>query len=521
MHLVRMSVFNRQFLIAISIVLGGIAAVFGLYELLAQFWLREAYPGSIYYFHLARGVGASLFVSTILIWYFLGNDSLSLGRRVLELSRAQTPDYDHEALKLFAEGFVQLRWGVVLSGTVLVYVAGVLTSVIPDTGTVLLLFALLALLGISNVGYYLWQRYREDYRLELIVQMVFDLLLLTLLLIYSGGLKNPLFLLYLFHVIFASIIFRIDRALLFTTLTVGLLCFMGLGDYMKWIRFGSLKLPTGISPSETPLQLTRSPHFVFSLLIVFGIILYATAFFTSMLMNYLRRSRRELLHETNRRKNLLEELFSAQEKERARIGRELHDQIGQTLTVLQMKLSKLVQTAEETPDELEELKTYVEDTIEEVRSLSSRVRPPGLDECGLPCAIDNHITEVEQQYDPNVRLEYVGMQHETNLSSTVDIAIYRIVQEALLNAFLHANADQISVILHHEGDEVRVLVEDDGTGFDLDTLRREDEREYLGIQGMQERITQLDGQFLIETEPGHGTQVEAVVPLTDRSASAA
>ncbi|MFB6345872.1 MAG: ATP-binding protein [bacterium] len=500
---------------ALLSIIGVIALVFGTYEILENYWLEDAYPNLIYYFHLTRGIGTSLLVGLILWWFFLKKDFFSLGKRALNLAETDSSNYNLESRKLFAKWLVRLRWVAVLLSGIAIYLSGVLASVIPTTNMVLTLFGLVTLLAVLNLFYSLWQQKRNSYSLILSVQIILDLLILTAMLHYSGGMENPFFLLYLFHVIMASIIFRPGPAFAFTTLATVLCGTMAVGEYSGLIPHHTLKLSPQIVTSNIQIHVAHSSYFILGRLIAFSIVLYGTTFFTTRLMMNLRRTTDQLVNETNRRQKLLQELFTAQERERAKVGRELHDQIGQKLSALQMKVSQILNATDGATGELEALKSDVEGTIDEVRSLSSRIRPPALDDCGLPCAIDNHIKEIKDQYEPNVRFEYTGLSHQTNLGHNLDIALYRIVQEALLNALLHSEADEISILLHHRDDEVSVLIEDDGIGFDLDKLMQEEEREYLGIQGMQERIANLDGEFIVETESGHGTQVKAVIPLSE------
>lgn len=507
--------FFRRAWPAILLVLGVIALVFGVYEILESLWLERAFPGYLDYFHIARGIGTSLLVGFIIWWFYLREDFFKLGRRALDLTTSRDSSYDLESLALFAQWLVRLRWLAVLFSTIGFYLFGVVSSVIPGWDLTVVLLLLSVLLGLTNVGYALWQHRRTDYRRQLTAQIVGDLVILTLMLHFSGGLENPFFLLYLFHVILASIIFHRLNAFFFTSLSVAFFCLVALGELTGLLAHHTLKLSPQIVTSEIEVHLAQSSYFVVGRVVSFGFILYGTMFFTTMLMRNLRRSREQLVSETNRRRNLLQELFTAQEEERARIGRELHDQIGQQLSALQMQVSRILRNNDYDGTALQDLKTHIEDTIEEVRSLSSQIRPPGLDDCGLPCAIEDHINEVNQQYETDVQFEFIGLRHDENLSETVDIAIYRIVQEALLNVFRHAEADRASVILQHRNDEVQVLIEDDGIGFDLDKLTRGNEREYLGIQGMRERTMNLNGEFAIETQPDHGTQVKVVVPLTD------
>lgn len=505
----------RQLGLALTSVVLVVLVVFGTYEILENLWLAEAYPGFLPYFHIARGVGTAALVFLVLWWLLFTEGYLHPGRNALTFSSEKTHYPDRKSsLRLFSEWLIRLRWIAVILGALWVYLFSVLLGAIPHSNTVVKLYVLVGLLSFFNVGSYYWNRLQTNYELQILVQILFDIVTLTVLLHYSGGLANPFFLFYLFHVILASIVFTTEKAFAITTFAAACFTLLGIAEYSGWIPHHPLlgMLGTEIGYLSTPIAL--NPYFVFGRIVSFLVVMYGTTMFSTMLMRTLRKSRERIIHETERRGDLLERLFSVQEEERARLARELHDQIGQELSALQMKIGRFLSTMNSNTEQLTSLKTSVEDTIENVRTLSSQIRPPALEDCGLPCAINDHVTEVNKQYSKDIKFEYTGLGHQDNLSYPVDIAIYRVMQESLLNAITHSEADEISIILHKVGDELRLLVEDNGIGFDTDRLRTLSQREYLGIQGMKERVTRLDGEFELESEPGHGTRVKAVLHLS-------
>ncbi len=224
----------------------------------------------------------------------------------------------------------------------------------------------------------------------------------------------------------------------------------------------------------------------------------------------------ELQHKEALRGQLLQKLISAQEEERRRIARELHDQYAQAL----MALSISVEAAERVlPSEmtavraqLEEVKRLAAQTLDQTYDLIFDLRPTTLDDLGLVPAI---------RWYAESRLEPLGVQVylETRdlrgrLSAEVETALYRVIQEALLNIAKHARAQHVWVHLEIEDGRLRGVVKDDGQGFDLTEVRRTGgDGRGMGLLGMQERVELLGGTFHIETAPGQGTRVLMELPI--------
>jgi signal transduction histidine kinase len=224
----------------------------------------------------------------------------------------------------------------------------------------------------------------------------------------------------------------------------------------------------------------------------------------------------ELQQEELLRRKLLERLFTVQEQERKRIALELHDQTGQPLTSLIMTLGMLADT-----QSLTEIRTHAQalrDTaaqvLREVHDLALELRPSVLDDLGLLAALRHHHKEYQDRFHIPVDFEVVGMDNG-RLPAEVETALYRIVQEALTNVARHAQAQNISVLLKKRDSSVMLIVEDDGRGFDvagvMDSYARE---ERLGLYGMRERASLLDGTLTIESTPGVGTTVFVEIPLS-------
>ena len=205
----------------------------------------------------------------------------------------------------------------------------------------------------------------------------------------------------------------------------------------------------------------------------------------------------------------LRRVVSAQELERQRLARELHDETGQALTSILLGL-KSVEHAESESDlraATTELRELVITTLQDVRRLAVELRPKALDDFGLVPALERLVETFGEQTGMKVELE--PRLGDERLPSEIETALYRIMQEALTNVVKHAQANHVSIVLSRRESSVSALIEDDGRGF-APADRREDG---LGILGMQERIALVNGRLTVESSPGKGTTLAIEVPL--------
>ncbi|TBH21424.1 sensor histidine kinase [Thermus thermamylovorans] len=192
-------------------------------------------------------------------------------------------------------------------------------------------------------------------------------------------------------------------------------------------------------------------------------------------------------------------LLWAQEEERRRVGRELHDGVGSLLTAALLTLK----VAERRPEQLAEARRRVAEALEEVRRLSRELRMPLLDDLGLKEALKRYLEEYRKGgVEVEAHLEIPPLPKEK------EVALFRVVQEALTNTLRHAQAQRVQVRLWREGDRLFGVVADDGVGFDPEKTPAS-----VGMLGMQERIQGLGGSLLVHSVPGQGTRVEFGVPL--------
>lgn len=205
-------------------------------------------------------------------------------------------------------------------------------------------------------------------------------------------------------------------------------------------------------------------------------------------------------------------VIAAQEDERKRIARELHDSTSQSLTSMMIGLKALTDTCPvlDVQKRAEELRAIAGQTLDDVHSLSLQLRPSVLDDLGLPEALRRHVAECRKRHHLEVDLALQGLD-EARLPSEIETALYRIVQEALGNIVRHAEATTASIFIERSHEKVLAIIEDDGRGFDETDIDWHDG--HLGLYGIRERAELFSGQFTIETEPGQGTSLYVELPL--------
>lgn len=212
---------------------------------------------------------------------------------------------------------------------------------------------------------------------------------------------------------------------------------------------------------------------------------------------------------------LLSQIISAQEAERRRIARELHDETGQLLTALAVGLRTIERTdrlSDTSRRALSDSLDLVKRLLEEVHRIAVGLRPSLLDHLGLVGAIESCAREFGARAHLRVDFEVSGLDG-TRLSEEVETTVYRVVQEALANVGRHANASRVGVMLRRLNGSVMAVVEDDGVGFDSAVAMRSPGTGHLGLFGMQERAALLNGRLTIESQRGYGATVIVEVPL--------
>lgn len=209
------------------------------------------------------------------------------------------------------------------------------------------------------------------------------------------------------------------------------------------------------------------------------------------------------------RLELLRRLVTAQEEERRRISRELHDQTGQHLAALLLGLKTLNNSTNNGSTSLHQsllhLQKLTERLVEDTHHLAWELRPTALDDLGLETAIANYAEKWSERN--SIPIDFHSSLNELRLPPPVETAVFRIVQEALTNVLKHAKATRVSVMLEYRFEELLVIVEDNGCGF-----QPEVERDGLGLIGIQERVALVGGKLNIESEPCLGTTLAIRIP---------
>jgi signal transduction histidine kinase len=213
--------------------------------------------------------------------------------------------------------------------------------------------------------------------------------------------------------------------------------------------------------------------------------------------------------------SLSAKLVSAQEEERRTIARELHDEIGQVITVVKMELAhaqRYITSLGGVPEFLDDARAITDRALGAVRDISHFLHPSVLDDLGLPAAIQGYIQRINRGQE--LRIEFSAENSAARLTSDMEVALYRIVQEGITNVLRHARAETCEVLLTRDSSRgtVVISISDDGVGFDVAAPRSLDSRG-LGLVGMRERVAQLGGELCVTSTVGAGTTLVARFPL--------
>lgn len=209
------------------------------------------------------------------------------------------------------------------------------------------------------------------------------------------------------------------------------------------------------------------------------------------------------------------QFLASQEAERRRLSRQLHDGLGQMLAAICMRLHAAEDLhGEDARPALEACLTIVEQAIHQVRELSQDLHPPLLDGFGLQPALRGYLDRLAERAGLSVSL--VTSSSLDPLPDELEMACFRVIQEALANVIRHASARQVRVELRRDAEAVELTIRDDGVGFDPQAVERRSRRSaHFGITAMRQRVESLGGSCWIESAPGQGTTVQAHWPLGD------
>lgn len=228
-----------------------------------------------------------------------------------------------------------------------------------------------------------------------------------------------------------------------------------------------------------------------------------------MLLNLTKQYRtQEMLYQTNMTKYVIK----AQEDERKRISRELHDSVAQELlsSLVDLRVLKYMNADEVVLNKLQQTEASLTRLLDDIRRLAVELRPASLDDFGLEAAFRSHFKWLEKNY--GLLMDFKAELSAARYSNEIETVVYRICQEAVLNALKYANTDEIQVRLFEEKGELQLIVQDEGSGFQLNT--RDSRGTGLGLFGMRERAELVQGQLIILSEVGAGTTIHLRIPLS-------
>jgi signal transduction histidine kinase len=273
--------------------------------------------------------------------------------------------------------------------------------------------------------------------------------------------------------------------------------------------------------SESEFRKTRQ-NAIYRLFVVVGLCVLLAGAIAWLSLRWAARSERESVirfEETAQARRDLQQLsarlLQVQEDEWSRLSRELHDEIGQTLTALRIEISGALAALRTEPDAAEqrlgEARLLAERTVETVRNISRLLRPSLLDDLGLEPALQSLVEEFNRR--GTIACDFAGEEIAAALPDSHRTCVYRVVQEALTNCARHSQARRATVRLWQSGGELNVEIHDDGKGFPAGPRGGPKGKTGLGILGMRERVAALGGELAIESAPGGGTRVSARLPL--------
>jgi PAS domain S-box-containing protein len=211
-------------------------------------------------------------------------------------------------------------------------------------------------------------------------------------------------------------------------------------------------------------------------------------------------------------KSLTQHLQNIREEERTHIAREIHDELGQQLTVLKMDIAwlntKLENEKELVKEKLNDILILIDNTVTSVRRIASELRPTMLDDIGIAAAMEWHLHEFGKH--TGIKTYFIEQEIELELPPETSINLFRIFQESMTNIARHSGATEVKVNMRYEDGKIELTIEDNGRGFDKGQAL---EKKTLGILGMKERTAMMEGTYEIQSHPGKGATVRVVVPL--------
>ncbi|MDQ0194780.1 PAS domain-containing sensor histidine kinase [Paenibacillus wynnii] len=210
---------------------------------------------------------------------------------------------------------------------------------------------------------------------------------------------------------------------------------------------------------------------------------------------------------------MLKYIIKAQEDERKRISRELHDSVAQELlsSLVDLRVIKYMNVNEDVLRKIQQTEISITRLLDDIRHLSVELRPASLDDLGLEAAFRSHFKGIEKNY--GVLIDFSAELSAARYSNEIETVVYRVCQEAVLNALKYADTDQVYVKLFEQNGYLQLIVRDEGVGFILDS--GEVKGTGLGLYGMRERSELVNGQLTLTSDIGKGTTIQLYIPLAE------
>ena len=240
----------------------------------------------------------------------------------------------------------------------------------------------------------------------------------------------------------------------------------------------------------------------------------------SIVTNYLTGSLKNLsqkIDEMQQVQQLGISIIKAQEEERRRVARDIHDGPAQLMANIVMRAEFCLKLMDvdhnKVREELHALQNLVRQSLQDVRKIIFDLRPMVLDDLGLVPAVKRYAEDFQAQYDLPVEIVVIGTARR--FSMAIEVALFRILQECLSNIRKHAKANRVMIKVEILTEKINVVVKDDGIGFNLDQIKKAGKRECFGLLGMRERTQILKGEIVINSAPGQGSVISISIPLED------
>jgi len=215
-------------------------------------------------------------------------------------------------------------------------------------------------------------------------------------------------------------------------------------------------------------------------------------------------------------KEFYRRMLMLQEEEKRKISRDLHDETAQIVIALGASFNVIEKEIKEGRIEnalrlINDNRKMIQDIAGKMKSMAFTLRPPGLDILGLPSVLRDYFSQCTQTSP--IKIEFNENIKEIKLSENIEITLYRILQEAIYNILKHSMAKEVKVNMFFANKRLKLSIEDDGTGFDVDGYRKQYDASKVGLRGIKERVDILNGDFFIESTPGKGTILYIDLPL--------